>query len=117
MWFGCFNKCDTKCLAKELGLTLKPTLMTVTMADHREIKPLGVACNMRVKVVILSFLVDFMVFYESNGEILGHPFLATWKTKIDVCKGTLKLRNDSKIEKLYMYEPINLRDLGFKGIQ
>ncbi|GKC45153.1 reverse transcriptase domain-containing protein, partial [Tanacetum coccineum] len=61
--------------------TLKPTKMSVRLADRSFQHPIGIAENMLVKVGKFTFLVDFVILeMEEDSKvplILGRPFLYT----------------------------------------
>jgi hypothetical protein len=61
------------------NLDLAPTSTKLIMGDGRTIRPLGIACNMNVKISRKCVPTDFFVIdaYHSNHDhiILGSPFL------------------------------------------
>jgi hypothetical protein len=61
------------------NLHLAPASTKLIMGDGRTIRPLGIACNMNVKISGKSIPTDFFVIYayHSNHDhiILGRPFL------------------------------------------
>ncbi|GKB56538.1 reverse transcriptase domain-containing protein [Tanacetum coccineum] len=61
--------------------TLKPTKISVRLADRSFQYPIGIAKNMLVKVGKLTFLIDFVILkMEEDSKvplILGRPFLHT----------------------------------------
>ena len=75
---------------------MKPTKITLQMADRSVKHPRGVVKDVLVKVGKFIFPVNFVVpDMEEDCNvpiILGRPFLATRHALIDVQKGTLKLR-------------------------
>ncbi|XP_047978789.1 uncharacterized protein LOC125220681 [Salvia hispanica] len=75
--------------------TLRPTTITIQMADRSVSYPRGIVEDILVKVNDFIFPVDFVVFDMEEDRnvplILGRPFLATGKTMIDVQKGELTL--------------------------
>jgi hypothetical protein len=82
----------------QLG-TLKPTPMTLQLADRTLRKPVGILEDVHVQVGNFAYPVDFVVLeMEDNAEsmILGRPFLATAGAIIDVKGGTLKLQFGSE---------------------
>jgi hypothetical protein len=82
----------------QLG-TLKPTPMTLQLADRTLRKPVGILEDVPVQVGNFAYPVDFVVIeMEANAEsmILGRPFLATAGAIIDVKGGTLKLQFGSE---------------------
>ena len=74
---------------------LKPTSITLAMADKSRVIPVGVVENVLIKVEHLVFPVDFVVIEMSEDDIpliLGRPFLATSHVQIDAYKGHLTLQ-------------------------
>ncbi|XP_016192322.1 uncharacterized protein LOC107633197 [Arachis ipaensis] len=75
---------------------LKPTRMSLQLADRSIKIPNGVVENLLVKVGNFIFPADFVVLdmdkEGSNSVILGRPFLATARTIIDVEKGEIIFR-------------------------
>ncbi|XP_075479287.1 uncharacterized protein LOC142520172 [Primulina tabacum] len=94
MPYSCFEK---------LGIEeVKPTTISLQLADRSIKYPRGVVDGVLVKVDKFIFLVDFVVLdMEEDREIpliLGRPFLTTGRALIDVEKGELVLRlNDEKV--------------------
>ena len=81
---------------RKLGLgEVKPTRVTLQMADHSIKHPSGVIDDVLVKLVKFIFPADFVVLdMEEDRDIpiiLGRPFLATGKAFIDVQKEELML--------------------------
>ncbi|KAL4276187.1 hypothetical protein AHAS_Ahas20G0182100 [Arachis hypogaea] len=81
---------------------LKPTRMSLQLADRSIKIPNGVVENLLVKVGNFIFPADFVVLdmdkEGSNSVILGRPFLATARTIIDVEKGEIIFRvHDEKM--------------------
>ncbi|XP_052730489.1 uncharacterized protein LOC128195838 [Vigna angularis] len=78
------------------GLVLKPTRMTLQLADMSLKYPYGVVEDVLVKVDKFVFLVDFVIMeMEENGDvplILGRPFMKTARVLIDVENDKLKVR-------------------------
>ena len=74
---------------------VKPTMMSLQLADRSIKHPRGIIEDVLVKVDKLIFLVDFVVLnMEEDREvplILGRPFLATGKAVIDIREGKLEL--------------------------
>ncbi|GKD11072.1 DNA-directed DNA polymerase [Tanacetum coccineum] len=84
-------------LFRRLGIyKLKPTKMSIQLADRSIKYPIGVCENLLVKVSKFIFPVDFVVLEMDEDDlvpiILGRPFLATARAVIDVHKGKLSLR-------------------------
>ncbi|XP_035845710.1 uncharacterized protein LOC118492057 [Helianthus annuus] len=82
---------------EKLGLgDLKPTRMTLSLADKSVKYPRGIVENLLVKVDRVVFPADFVVLGMEADEkvplILGRPFLNTAKALIDVFLGTITLR-------------------------
>ncbi|GKE21945.1 reverse transcriptase domain-containing protein [Tanacetum coccineum] len=82
---------------KQLGLeALKPTRMTLELANHSVTHPMGIAEDVVVRVDGFTFLADFVVVnLEPDPRvpiILGRPFLRTVKALIDLYKEKLTLR-------------------------
>ncbi|XP_063937996.1 uncharacterized protein LOC135147890 [Daucus carota subsp. sativus] len=78
----------------QLGLPeLKPTNMSLQLANRSITYPRGIVEDVLVKVDKLIFPVDFVILdFEEDQKIpiiLGRPFLATGQTLIDVQKGEL----------------------------
>ncbi|GKE36024.1 DNA-directed DNA polymerase [Tanacetum coccineum] len=75
-------------LFRRLGISkLKPTRMSIQLADRSIKYPIGVCENLLVKVNKFIFPVDFVVLEMDEDElvpiILGRPFLATARAVID----------------------------------
>ncbi|GJV48536.1 reverse transcriptase domain-containing protein [Tanacetum coccineum] len=82
---------------KQLGLgALKPTRMTLELANCSITHPMGIAEDVVVRVDGFTFLADFVVVnFVPNPRvpiILGRPFLRTAKALIDLYEETLTLR-------------------------
>ncbi|XP_016199708.1 uncharacterized protein LOC107640720 [Arachis ipaensis] len=90
-------------LMKKLAIEeVKPTRMSLQMADRSLKIPNGVVENLLVKIGEFIFPTDFVnLDMEEKGHssiILGWPFLATARAIIDVEKGEMTLRvHDEKI--------------------
>jgi hypothetical protein len=73
------------------NLDLAPTSTKLIMGDGRTIKPLGIACNMKVKISGKYIPTDFIVIdaYHSNHDhiILGRPFLKLVDAVLDAGEG------------------------------
>ncbi|XP_049369931.1 uncharacterized protein LOC125834820 [Solanum verrucosum] len=88
---------------KKLGLgVLKYTSMRLMVVDRSVKRPLGIICDVLVKVDTFIFPADFVILdCEVNFEvpiILGRPFLATGRALVDVERGELKFRlNTDKV--------------------
>ncbi|KAL1537390.1 hypothetical protein AAHA92_29909 [Salvia divinorum] len=94
---------------------LKPTTITLQMADKSVKYPNGVLENVLVRVNDFIFPVDFVVLdmkEDSNVPlILGRPFLATGKALIDVTKGELTLRHGNKTAILSMIDRMRCQEM------
>ncbi|GKC53883.1 reverse transcriptase domain-containing protein [Tanacetum coccineum] len=82
---------------KQLGLgALKPTRMTLKLANRSVTHPMGIAKDVIVRVDGFTFLADFVVVnFEPDPRvpiILGRPFLHTAKALIDLYEEKLTLR-------------------------
>ncbi|KAL5580055.1 hypothetical protein UlMin_012497 [Ulmus minor] len=82
---------------RKLGLgAVKPTTVSLQLADRSIKHPRGIIEDVLVKVYKFIFPADFIVLdMEEDREIpliLGRPFLATGRTLIDVHQGKLILR-------------------------
>jgi hypothetical protein len=90
-------------MMKRLGYgEVKPTRMTLTLADRSVTYPYGVLEDVPVKVNDLLFPVDFVIMdIKEDSEVpllLGRPFLATGRALIDLELGEIKLRvNDEEV--------------------
>ncbi|GJT98838.1 reverse transcriptase domain-containing protein [Tanacetum coccineum] len=89
---------------KQLRLgALKPTRMTLELANRSVTHPMGIAKDVIVRVDGFTFLVDFVVVnFEPDPRvpiILGRPFLRTAKALIDLYeeKLTLRVGNDELV--------------------
>ncbi|RWR88646.1 hypothetical protein CKAN_01767600 [Cinnamomum micranthum f. kanehirae] len=90
-----------------LGLgELKPTSITMQLADRIVKYPRGILEDILIKVGEFILLADFVVLDMESVSlshhlsiILGRPFMATVSSKIDVQKGTIEMKvNGQKIE-------------------
>ncbi|GJS51775.1 reverse transcriptase domain-containing protein [Tanacetum coccineum] len=82
---------------KQLRLgALKPTRMTLKLANHSVTHPMGIAEDVVVRVDGFTFLADFVVVnFEPDPRvpiILRRPFLRTTKALIDLYKEKLTIR-------------------------
>ncbi|GJZ93778.1 DNA-directed DNA polymerase [Tanacetum coccineum] len=81
-------------LFQRLGISkLKPTKMSIQLADRSIKYPIGVCENLLVKISKFIFPVDFVVLEIDEDElvpiILERPFLTTARAVIDVHEGKL----------------------------
>lgn len=80
-----------------MGLSdLKPTRMTLQLADRSIIHLRGITKDVLVKVDKLIFPIDFMIL-DVNEDVdaplfLGRPFVATFQALIDVSIGRMTPR-------------------------
>ncbi|GKD94877.1 reverse transcriptase domain-containing protein, partial [Tanacetum coccineum] len=82
---------------KQLGLgALKPTRMTLELANRSVTHPMGIADDVVVRVDGFTFLADFVVVnFKPDPRvpiILGRPFLRTAKSLFDLYEEKLTLR-------------------------
>lgn len=91
-------------LRKINGLILKPSDITITVADGSKSKPLGRVEDVVVRIEKLEFLADFIVMdIEDEGSIpviLGRPFMATSNMLISVHDKRIMMR-DKEYSLLY----------------
>ncbi|XP_065854699.1 uncharacterized protein [Euphorbia lathyris] len=90
-------KLDKDYSKMKLGMgDLKPTSVTIQLADRSIRHPVGVVEDLLVKVDQFIFPADFVIMdIEEDDQVpilLGRPFLATGRTLIDVEGGKLILR-------------------------
>ncbi|XP_052729898.1 uncharacterized protein LOC108327226 [Vigna angularis] len=90
-------------LFEKIGeLELKPTRMSLQLADRSIKYPLGVVEDVLVRVDKFVFPVDFVIMeMEADVEvplILGRPFMKTARVLIDVDDGKLKVRVEDEGE-------------------
>ena len=86
---------------ERLGIReMKPTVMSLQLADRSLVRPWGVVEDVLVKVGEFLLPVDFVIIDADEDSriplILGRPFLATGKAKIKVAKGTISLKVNGK---------------------
>jgi hypothetical protein len=77
------------------NLDLAPTSTKLIMGDGRTSKPLGIACNMKVKISGKCIPTDYFVIdaYHSNHDhiILGRPFLKLVVVVLDAGEGKVTM--------------------------
>jgi hypothetical protein len=82
------------------NLDLAPTSTKLIMGDGRTIRPLGIPCNMNVKISGKCIPTDFFVIdaYHSNHDhiILGRPFLKLVDAVLDAGKGKVTMNHNGK---------------------
>ena len=87
--------------------SIRPTSITLQMADRSTTTPMRIVEDVLVRVGEFIFLADFVVLDMQEDKkvplILGRPFLATEGAMIDVQKGelTLKLHDESITFNIY----------------
>ncbi|CAN6719651.1 unnamed protein product [Malus baccata var. baccata] len=97
---------------------LKPTSVSLQLADKSVTYPLGILEDVIIKVDKFYLLADFIILdMEEDKEvplILGRPFMATARTLIDVEAGilTLRVQGESVVFKLFeaIKRPIDLEE-------
>src|SRR3954464_12180651 len=92
-------------LVKRLGIgEVKPTSITLQLADRSIVRPRGILEDVLIKVQHLIFPIDLVVLDTKDDDlgvplILGRSFLRTARTIIDVYEGKLTLRiGDDSVE-------------------
>jgi hypothetical protein len=82
------------------NLDLAPTSTKLIMGDGRTIRPLGISCNMNVKISGKCIPTDFFVIdaYHSNHDhiILGRPFPKLVDVMLDAGKGKVTMNLNGK---------------------
>ncbi|CAN6586824.1 unnamed protein product [Malus baccata var. baccata] len=97
---------------------LKPTSVSLQLADKSVTYPLGILEDVIIKVDKFYLLADFIILdMEEDKEvplILGRPFMATARTLIDLEAGilTLRVQGESVVFKLFeaIKRPIELEE-------
>ncbi|XP_019431588.1 PREDICTED: uncharacterized protein LOC109338740 [Lupinus angustifolius] len=97
------------------GLEIKPTRMTLQLADRYVKYPYGVLEDVSLKVDELVFPVDFVIMdIEEDKEvplIFGRPFMKTARVIIDVDDGKLKVRVEDQDVNFNVFEAMkHLKD-------
>ncbi|OMP03426.1 hypothetical protein CCACVL1_02425, partial [Corchorus capsularis] len=89
---------------------LKPTTVSLQLADRSVRYPVGILEDLLVKTGKYIFPVDFLIMdVEYDMEvpiILGRPFLSTGGALIDVRAGLLTLRVGDEEEKFHVYKAL-----------
>ncbi|XP_063942363.1 uncharacterized protein LOC135150149 [Daucus carota subsp. sativus] len=102
---------ETVALTEECS-ALKPTNMSLQLADRSITYPRGIVEDVLVKVDKLIFPADFVILdFEEDKKIpiiLGRPFLATGRTLIDVQKGELTMRVQDQMVTFNVFNAIKL---------
>jgi hypothetical protein len=107
----------------ELG-KLKPTSMTLQLADRSVEVPLGIVEDVLIKMVKFYFPMDFIVLdmepVQNMGSqipvILGRPFLATANTLINCRMGVMKISFGNMIVELNIFHII-MQPLEYDEVQ
>nr|XP_016480587.1 PREDICTED: uncharacterized protein LOC107801725 [Nicotiana tabacum] len=100
-------------LFKQLGFgVLRPTTITLQLADRSLVMPEGIIEDVLVRVGKFILPADFIILdYEADEEvpiILGRPFLATGGALIDVREGKLKMRVGDEEITFNVYKTLKL---------
>nr|XP_009762679.1 PREDICTED: uncharacterized protein LOC104214669 [Nicotiana sylvestris] len=111
--FGASINLMPSSLFKQLGLgVLRPTTITLQLADRSLVMPEGIIEDVLVRVGKFILPSDFIVLdYKADEEvpiILGRPFLATGGAIIDVRAGKLKMRVDDEEVTFNVYKALKL---------
>ncbi|XP_058764942.1 uncharacterized protein LOC131638400 isoform X1 [Vicia villosa] len=98
-------------MVRRLGINdLKPSRMTLSLADKSTTHPHGVAEDLLFKVDKFWFPVDFIVIDMEEDPniplILGRPFMKTSRMMIDIDDGLMKLRYQDEELYLDLFEAI-----------
>ncbi|KAK8696756.1 hypothetical protein V6N13_001883 [Hibiscus sabdariffa] len=98
-----------KSVFQKLGIgEAKPTTVMLQLADHSFVQPEGKIEDILVRVDKFIFPADFLILDCEADEhppiILGRPFLATSRTKIDFEKGELALHVDREQVKIKVFK-------------
>ncbi|XP_075499267.1 uncharacterized protein LOC142537655 [Primulina tabacum] len=88
-------------LYEKLGLSrIKPTGLSLQMADKSVRTPLGIVEDVELKIDKIRLLADFVVLDMENSQnvraILGRPFLVTAGAVIDLRQGKLTMAVDGQ---------------------
>jgi len=87
---------------------MKPTSMTLQLADKSITSPYGVIQDLLIKVDKFFFPVDFVVVdMEEDHEvpvILGRPFMKTARMMIDLDEGIMKIRVQDEEVKFTLFK-------------
>ncbi|XP_014490291.1 uncharacterized protein LOC106753023 [Vigna radiata var. radiata] len=83
------------------GLVLKPSILSVMVADGSTKWPIGMVEDVIVRVEHLEFLVDFIVMDMDTEEripvILGRPFMKTAKLVMIIYDGRIMLKDQENV--------------------
>ncbi|XP_073035309.1 uncharacterized protein [Primulina eburnea] len=89
-------------LYEKLGLSrIKPTGLSLQMADKSVRTPLGVVEDVELKIDKIRLLADFVVLDSENSQnvhvILGRPLLAAVGVIIDVKRGKMTMEVEGQM--------------------
>ena len=109
-------------MLKKIGdLEIKPTKMTLKLADQVTKYPYGVVEDVLVKVDKFTFPVDFVVMDMKEDEevplILGRPFMKTARIIVDVDKGELQVRTQDEEVTLNLFYGLKNFNAGEECVQ
>ncbi|XP_014524551.1 uncharacterized protein LOC106780756 [Vigna radiata var. radiata] len=97
------NMMSVSYLKKIRGLVLKPSNLSVMVADGSTKWPIGMVEDVIVRVEHLEFLVDFIVMDMDTNEripvILGRPFMRTAKLLMSIYEGRIMLKDQENVPK------------------
>ncbi|KAL1543963.1 hypothetical protein AAHA92_20873 [Salvia divinorum] len=98
---------------------LKPTTITLQMADRSVSYPMGIVEDILVRVNEFVFPADFVILDMEEDRavplILGRPFLAIGKTLIDVENGQLTFRFNGESVTFSIYEALKRHSTDIGG--
>lgn len=102
-------------MCKKMGLkAIKPTNVTLQLADRSLAYPKGIIEDVLVKVDKFIFLADFVVLdfeeYKEIPLILRRPFLATGRTVIDLQNGELTMSVNNEEIKFNISQVVKFAD-------
>ena len=109
-------------MQKKIGdLEIKPTKVTLKLADRVTKYRYGVVEDVLIKVDKFIFLVDFVVMDMKEDEevpfILGRPFMKTSKIIVDVDKGELQVRTQDEEVTLNLFYGLKKFNAGEECVQ
>ena len=109
-------------MLKKIGdLEIKPTKMTLKLADQVTKYPYGMVEDVLVKVDKFTFPVDFVVMDMKEDEevplILGRPFMKTARIIVDVDKGELQVRTQDEEVTLNLFNGLKNFNAGEECVQ
>jgi len=109
-------------MLKKIGdLEIKPTKMTLKLADRVTKYPYDVVEDVLVKVDKFTFHVNFVVIDKKEDEkvflILGRPFIKTARIIVDVDKGELQVRTQDEEVTLNPFYGLKIFNAGEECVQ